>query len=77
MKLLPLVWKNIWRRKIRTIFTLLSVFVAFVLYGILRYLHLVFVRGEGGEPDVVVLRDRPLQVSIFLYVCSVFLAVRA
>ena len=31
MKFLPLVWKNIWRRKFRTIFTLLSIFIAFVL----------------------------------------------
>ena len=35
MKYLPLIWKNIWRRKFRTIFTLLSIFIAFVLFGIL------------------------------------------
>jgi putative ABC transport system permease protein len=35
MKFLPLVWKNIWRRKFRTTFTLLSIFVAFLLFGIL------------------------------------------
>ena len=28
MKFLPLVWKNLWRRKIRTLFTLGAVFVA-------------------------------------------------
>ena len=33
MKFLPLVWRNLLRRKVRTIFTLLSVFVAFVLFG--------------------------------------------
>ena len=27
MKFLPLVWKNIWRRKFRTTFTLLSIFI--------------------------------------------------
>jgi len=31
MKFLSLVWKNLWRRKLRTIFTLLSIFVAFLL----------------------------------------------
>ena len=35
MKFLPLIWKNVWRRKFRTIFTLLSIFVAFLLFGIL------------------------------------------
>jgi putative ABC transport system permease protein len=35
MKFLPLLWSSLWRKKIRTIFTLLSVFVAFLLFGIL------------------------------------------
>jgi putative ABC transport system permease protein len=35
MKYLPIVWKNVWRRKVRTIFTLASIFVAFLLFGIL------------------------------------------
>ena len=33
MKYLHIVWRNLLRRKIRTIFTLLSIFVAFVLFG--------------------------------------------
>ena len=35
MKYLPLIWRNLLRRKIRTIFTLLSIVVAFMLFGIL------------------------------------------
>ena len=35
MKFLPLIWKNIWRRKFRTTFTLLVIFVSFVLFGLL------------------------------------------
>jgi putative ABC transport system permease protein len=35
MKFLPLLWSSLWRKKIRTIFTLLSVFVAFLLFGLL------------------------------------------
>ena len=42
MKFLPLVWKNIWRRKIRTIFTLLSIFIAFVLFGLLMTIRAAF-----------------------------------
>jgi putative ABC transport system permease protein len=45
MKFLPLVWKNIWRRKIRTIFTVLSVFVAFVLFGLLMTIRAAFSLG--------------------------------
>jgi putative ABC transport system permease protein len=45
MKLLPLIWKNVWRRKIRTIFTLLSVFVAFLLFGILMTVRTAFTFG--------------------------------
>ena len=30
MKYLPLIWMNVWRRKVRTTFTLLCVFIAFV-----------------------------------------------
>jgi putative ABC transport system permease protein len=35
MKFLSLVWSNLKRRKLRTALTILSVFVAFVLYGLL------------------------------------------
>jgi 4-hydroxybenzoate polyprenyltransferase len=56
---------------------LMPVTSLFVLYGLLRYLHLVLVRGEGGEPEAVLLRDRPLQAALALYLLSVFLAVRA
>jgi putative ABC transport system permease protein len=45
VKFLPLVWKNIWRRKVRTIFTVLSVFVAFVLFGILMTIRTAFSLG--------------------------------
>jgi putative ABC transport system permease protein len=35
MKFLHLLWANLWRRKLRTSLTLLSVFVAFLLFGLL------------------------------------------
>ena len=35
MKYLPLVWAGLWRKPARTIFTFLSIVVAFVLFGIL------------------------------------------
>src|SRR5436190_4099696 len=42
MKFLHIVWKNLMRRKIRTIFTLLSIFVAFVLFGYLMAVRAAF-----------------------------------
>jgi 4-hydroxybenzoate polyprenyltransferase len=41
--------------------------VPFVLYALWRYLYLIHVKGEGSAPDEVLLRDRPLQVSILLW----------
>jgi putative ABC transport system permease protein len=42
MKYVPLVWSSLWRKKIRTIFTLLSVFVAFLLFGLLMTIRMAF-----------------------------------
>ncbi len=36
MKYLPLVWAGLWRKPVRTILTLLSIIVAFVLFGALH-----------------------------------------
>lgn len=41
--------------------------IPFVLYGIFRYLYLIHVRGEGGAPDEVLLRDYPLQATVLLW----------
>ncbi|MDZ4763923.1 MAG: decaprenyl-phosphate phosphoribosyltransferase [Chloroflexota bacterium] len=41
--------------------------VPFVLYGLFRYLYLIHVKGEGSAPDEVLLRDRPLQLTILLW----------
>jgi len=45
MKYFPLVWKNVWRRKFRTTFTLLSIFIAFVLFGVLMTIRTAFSYG--------------------------------
>ena len=38
-----------------------------VLFGVFRYLGLVYQRGEGGSPTQVVLKDRGIQVVLVLY----------
>lgn len=45
MKFFPLLWSSLWRKKTRTIFTLLSVFVAFVLFGLLMAIRTAFTFG--------------------------------
>jgi putative ABC transport system permease protein len=42
MKFLPLLWSSLWRKKVRTIFTLLSIFVAFLLFGLLMTIRGAF-----------------------------------
>jgi 4-hydroxybenzoate polyprenyltransferase len=46
----------------------------FVVYGILRYLHLIHLRQLGDNPTEVVLHDRGLQVCIALWLVT-FLAI--
>ncbi|HZI51575.1 MAG TPA: FtsX-like permease family protein [Terriglobia bacterium] len=45
MKFIPLIWMNIWRRRIRTTFTLLSIFIAFMLFGIVMAVRAAFTLG--------------------------------
>lgn len=44
--------------------------VPFVLYGVFRYLFLVYSRDEGGSPEELLLRDRPLLIDIALWLLS-------
>ena len=45
MKFLPLVLRNLTRRKIRTFLTVASIFMAFVLFGVLMALRAAFTLG--------------------------------
>jgi putative ABC transport system permease protein len=45
MKFLPLLWATLWRRKLRTILTLLSIVAAFLLLGLLQAANSVFTLG--------------------------------
>jgi 4-hydroxybenzoate polyprenyltransferase len=46
--------------------------IPFVVYAVFRYLYLIHVRGAGGIPEDILLRDRPFQVSILMWVAVVF-----
>ena len=45
--------------------------IPFVIYGIFRYLYLVQVEHCGGEPEEVLLTDRPLQATIILWALAI------
>ena len=45
--------------------------VPFVLYGLFRYLYLVHVRGEGGAPEEILLRDPGIAACVALWSAAV------
>lgn len=45
----------------------MMVTIPFVLYAMARYLYLVVVKGTGGAPEEILLKDRPLQLSMALW----------
>jgi putative ABC transport system permease protein len=69
MRYLGLIWMNVWRRKIRTTFTLLSIFIAFLLFGIVMTVRNAFSLGvEVAGIDRLVLINKvtlilPLPIS--------------
>jgi len=51
----------------------LIVTIPLVLYGIFRYLYLVYMRMEGGSPEEVLLRDRHMLGTVML--CTILIIV--
>ena len=43
----------------------------FFLYGVFRYLYLVYECGAGGSPEDILLRDRPLQIDALLFMAAI------
>ncbi len=44
--------------------------VPFVLYGIFRYLYLIHQKEEGGNPENILVSDKPLMIDILLWVLA-------
>ncbi len=45
----------------------LLITVPFVMYGLFRYLYLVQVRGAGGAPEDILLRDKPFLLDVIAW----------
>ncbi|MCH9696231.1 MAG: ABC transporter permease [Gammaproteobacteria bacterium] len=59
MKYFRLVWKNVWRKKIRTSLTILSVLVAFLLFALLSALGYAFKAGvDVADAERLVVIDK-------------------
>jgi len=48
MKYFPLIWATLWRKKTRTLFTLLSIVIAFLLFGMLETVDYAFSHPSVG-----------------------------
>jgi len=53
----------------------LPVTLPFVLYGIFRYLYLLYRKDLGGNPSEVVLNDRPLLINTVCWIAAVLIII--
>jgi len=49
--------------------------IPFVIYGLFRYLYMVYKKQDGEAPENAILGDRPLLVCIGLYALTVFIII--
>jgi putative ABC transport system permease protein len=70
MKFLPMVFSNLFRRKVRTTFTFLSILVAFVLFGLLAVIRVAFTLGveiAGADRLTIIHRVSIIQLLPISY----------
>ena len=49
--------------------------VPFVLYGIFRYLYLIYRKEKGGKPEEILLTDIPLMIDLILWLGSLMIII--
>lgn len=50
--------------------------IPFVIYGLFRYLFLVHGKNAGGQPELILLEDKPLLINVILYVITAVIALK-
>jgi len=53
----------------------LSLTIPFVVFGLFRYLDLVYRQAQGDQPEYILLTDIPLMITIALFGLSAFLII--
>lgn len=51
---------------------LLMLSLPFVIFGVMRYLQLIYEQNQGESPERVLLSDKPLLITVMLFVLVVF-----
>ena len=67
MKYFPLIWATLWRKKTRTLFTLLSIVVAFLLFGVLQTVADAFAHpstGLSGSDQLITTNKYSITLSL-------------
>ena len=49
--------------------------VPLVIYGVMRYLQLIYDKGEGESPEEVFLSDKPLMTTVFAWIILIIIVV--
>ncbi len=45
--------------------------IPFVLYGIFRYLYLIYSKEEGGSPEMIIFTDKPMLFNLLFYTITI------
>jgi 4-hydroxybenzoate polyprenyltransferase len=56
---------------------LLMLSVPFVIFGVMRYLQLIYESNQGESPEKVLLNDRPLKITVVLFAIVVMIVIYA
>jgi 4-hydroxybenzoate polyprenyltransferase len=56
---------------------LLMLTLPFVIFGVMRYLQLIYEENKGEAPADVLLKDKPLLITVFLWILAVIFVIYA
>jgi len=69
---------TVWPRTVEEYGTRNLVFtIPFVVFGLMRYLYLVYNRRKGGDPSAVILTEKQIMVDVFLWILVTLLIINS